>query len=253
MAWGMFCWIPCPYKRWDDGARLAQLAMFPLVGTMIGLVVGATWWLLCGVLSVDALLAGVLLTALYFLLTGFIHLDGFMDCCDAVMPRHPDMRERRRILKDPHTGAFAAVSLVLMLMIFAACFVTAADGWDIGRTCVFACILTSSRTVSAVSVMLCEPMATSQYGASRGKVRDTIPALIIFAAVLAAAELIVGGPAPMTFVFEPRTNIPVLAVILVGAAAGHGARKALGGMSGDIAGFLVVLAELAGMVAMAVM
>ena len=21
MAWGMFCSIPCPYKKWDDAAR----------------------------------------------------------------------------------------------------------------------------------------------------------------------------------------------------------------------------------------
>ena len=25
MAWGMFCWIPCPYKQWREEDRLAQI------------------------------------------------------------------------------------------------------------------------------------------------------------------------------------------------------------------------------------
>ena len=46
MAWGMFCWIPCPYKEWRMEDRKAQLVMLPLVGALIGVCVCLCWWLL---------------------------------------------------------------------------------------------------------------------------------------------------------------------------------------------------------------
>ena len=85
MAWGMFCWIPCPYKQWREEDRLAQIGMFPLVGTCIGAIVCLCMWALWYI-GAGAILTGALLTGAYFLLTGFIHLDGFMDCSDAIMP-----------------------------------------------------------------------------------------------------------------------------------------------------------------------
>lgn len=252
MAWGMFCWIPCPYKKWDDTARKAQVAMFPLVGTMIGAVMCFLWWIL-DLAGAGALLSGVLLTAAYFLLTGFIHLDGFMDCCDAIMPRHPDMEVRRRILKDPHSGAFACTGALLALMIFAACFTQAASAFSLAKCCVLVVIFTASRTMSALQVLLCRPMSVSQYSAMKGSLKDVIPSMVIFVLVTAAAEYVAAGPSLMTFVFEPMTNIPALAVLVAAFLAGAGGRKALGGMNGDIAGFLVTLSELAGMTAFALM
>ena len=252
MAWGMFCWIPCPYKKWDDNARTAQVAMFPLVGTMISVVVCFLWWVL-DLAGVDALLSGALLTLAYFLLTGFIHLDGFMDCCDAIMPRHPDLEVRRRILKDPHTGAFAAISLALMLLVFAACFICIAAEFSLAKCCVLAVIFTTSRVASAVQVITTRSMSVSQYTAMKGGLSEAIPSLVIFVVVVVLTEVIASGPSLMTFVFDPYTNIPALAVLVVGFLAGAGGRKALGGMNGDIAGFLVTLSELAGMIAMALM
>ena len=94
-----------------------MVAMLPLVGTGLGLVTAVVWSLI-GLLGGSQVLSGAVVTAAYFVMTGFIHLDGFMDVADAVMPRHPVMEERIRILKDPHTGSFAAISMALMFLIF---------------------------------------------------------------------------------------------------------------------------------------
>ena len=190
MAWGMFCWIPCPYKEWRMEDRRAQVAMLPLVGALIGVYVCLIWWLL-SFTGCSGLLMGAVLTGAYFLLTGFIHIDGFMDCSDAIMPRHPQMEERRRILKDPHSGAFAVICLCLMLLIFAASMAQIAQEFSLKSCSLLVVIFTASRTMSALEVTLRAPMSTSQYSQLQepGRARDTIPAIIILVVVGGVCEL----------------------------------------------------------------
>ena len=114
MAWGMFLAIPCPKKVWRESARRRMLACLPLVGCIVGGV-----WALCACLVqwLPGPLAAALLAAAPWLATGFLHLDGFMDVCDAVMSRR-DMETRQRILKDSHCGAFAVICMVLLPILF---------------------------------------------------------------------------------------------------------------------------------------
>ena len=51
-----------------------------------------------------------------FILTGMLHLDGYMDVCDALLSRR-DKQEKLRILKDPHTGAFAVISVIMLFIL----------------------------------------------------------------------------------------------------------------------------------------
>ncbi len=84
MSWGMFCAIPCPLKRWDEGAKGYMLLLLPVIGAMLG----ALWALAAFLLrlaSLPGLMAAGLLTVIPYLLTGFIHLDGYMDCSDAIL------------------------------------------------------------------------------------------------------------------------------------------------------------------------
>ena len=255
MAWGMFCWIPCPYKGWREEDRLAQIGMFPLVGTFIGVIVCACWWLL-SYIGAGAIVTGCLLTGLYFLLTGFIHLDGFMDCSDAVMPRHPEMAERRRILKDSHVGAFAVICLALMLVVFTGSMIQACEIWSLKGSILIILIFTTSRFMSALEVILDAPMDTSQYAAggvrkSPGTFRNTIPAFIIMLIVLAAAELIMSGGSWWSLIAELYSNIVFVVVVLAEAFVAKSDIRKLGGMSGDISGHMITIGEMLGMLALA--
>ena len=122
MAWGMFLSIPCPCKIWDEKARPWQRVYLPVAG----LLVGALWALAAYALGsfgrLPALRAAVL-AALPFLLTGFLHLDGFMDCCDAILSRR-DLPTRQKILKDSHVGSFAVVCTIFLMLAAVAAF------WD---------------------------------------------------------------------------------------------------------------------------
>lgn len=273
MAWGCFCWIPCPYKKWNDDDRTAMVAMLPLVGTGLALVTGIVW-VLIGLLSGSAVLSGAVVTAAYFVMTGFIHLDGFMDVCDAVMPRHPVMEERIRILKDPHTGSFAAVSMALTFLVFAGSAATLSALPGFGPLVMIA-VMTTSRCMSAVSVISCRPMGTSQYATtdfgedSKGRsFAKFLPALIITALVLAGCVLLC-VKAPHLFDFVPGMakylahafgesaawQVPESAAVCAVTALIIGAidRRALGGMNGDISGHMITSGEMAGMLAAAIL
>lgn len=82
MSWGMFLAIPCPCRIWNEKARPHMVACLPLTGGVVGLVWAALAWLLQR-LGCPAPLRAVLLAAAPWLVTGFLHLDGYMDVCDA--------------------------------------------------------------------------------------------------------------------------------------------------------------------------
>ena len=61
-------------------------------------------------------LKAAVLTALPILLTGGIHMDGFLDTIDAKSSYQPK-EKRLQILKDPHTGAFAIIYGIVYLLL----------------------------------------------------------------------------------------------------------------------------------------
>ena len=254
MAWGCFCWIPCPYKKWNEDDRTAMVAMLPLVGTGLGLVTALVWCVL-GLLGTAPILSGAVVTAAYFVMTGFIHLDGFMDVADAVMPRHPRIEERIRILKDPHTGSFAAVSMALMLLLFAASAAALSEVWEAGALA-FIAVATTSRCVSAMSVIRCRPMETSQYASGAITQEKTLgkamPALGITIIVVAACVAVcLKQPAGLVKAgcVAAAAIVCALTSLIIGAID----RRALGGMNGDISGHMITSGEMAGLLAAAIL
>ena len=229
MAWGMFLAIPCPLKIWNEKARSKMICCLPLVGLVVGGV-----WLLAAYVGrfLPQSVAGLLCAAAPWLVTGFMHLDGFMDVCDAVMSRR-DMETRQRILKDSHCGAFAVICMVLLALGQWSVFLSA-EGialWPL------ALVPVASRACAALAVLTLRPMTTSQYSAME---RGGAP--VVFAALVLAAACIVS--VLLWDSFAPAVTTAVYAL-----AAWYGVRQ-LGGMSGDVSGFALTLAELGGAAAL---
>ena len=89
-----------------------MLVCLPLVGLLVGGIWAGAWLLLRGA---PGPVRAAVCAAAPWLVTGFMHLDGYMDVCDAVLSRR-DLPTRRRILKDSHCGAFAVICMVLLAM-----------------------------------------------------------------------------------------------------------------------------------------
>lgn len=230
MAWGMFLSIPCPIKIWEDAARGKQLACFPLVGILTGALWAAAAWAVEQI-SLPTPAAAWILAAMPWLLTGFIHLDGFMDVCDAILSRR-DLQTRQRILKDSHCGAFAVICMVLLGLGQWSLFLSA-------RTLPLlplVCIPVAVRASAGLAMQSLRPLSGSQYAAlKKGTGRERL---------LPAVCLLIACVLPLTTGF-PGGMAPTTAAIGYWIAAGWGFRQ-LDGMSGDISGFALTLGELAG-------
>lgn len=91
-----------------------SLLFYPLVGALFGLVLIVLNSLLDGA---PLMLHAALLLAAWVLLSGGLHLDGLADSADAWLGGFGDRERTLTIMKDPRSGPIAVVTLVLVLLL----------------------------------------------------------------------------------------------------------------------------------------
>jgi len=228
MCQSMFCAIPCPWKIWDEKAKGKMLLFLPIVGLEIGAIWAGLAWI-CSLLQLPALVMGLILCAYPYLVTGFIHLDGYMDVTDAVKSWR-DLERRREILKDSYVGSFAVVGIVLLIVAQFAFFASVpADA----NLLILIFIPAVSRCCSALAVTGLRPMSTSQY-ADRKKPKSHMVVLSVMLVIFLAAGFLLCRK---------------YGFVLIGGLIGYGVAlcrgyKSLDGMNGDISGYALTIGEL---------
>ncbi len=236
----MFCSIPLPFCNWNDKFMNMLLPCFPIVGAVIGLI----WWGVANLLlffDVNTVLSSAFLTIVPFVLTGFLHLDGFMDTSDAVLSRRP-FEEKLRILKDSHTGSFAVVmAIILFLLWFASSYVLMTSAKNL---ILLVLIAVSSRCCSAFSMMALKPMQGSGYANMLKK--DLHKAHIFFVVFVEVAVIV------FSVIFAQSVGIAVILANIIGFVAAMAySYKEFHGVSGDLTGFSLTIAELSGIFVLA--
>lgn len=237
MSFGMFTAIPCPYRPWDDDARPLMILFFPI----IGLILGALWLLaakLMQLLCFPQILFCALMTLLPYALTGFLHLDGYMDVSDAVLSRR-NLEERRRILKDPHVGSFAVIMVCCLLLIHFSLFAS------IGTQNLISLLILpmTVRACAGIAVTVLRPMKTSQYSGNFQSNRKASYILIL------GIQLLISLLSAYFFAGRKGLICCIAGSAVYWLATLWGSHN-LNGMNGDISGFSLVLGELAGVAAM---
>lgn len=232
-AFSMFSSIPTPKIPWKQENMRYMLCALPLVG----LVIGALWYgwsALAGCLGLGDILFAAGAVAISLFITGGIHLDGFADTVDA-LKSHASPDKKREILKDPRAGAFAVIFVgAYLLFEFALCAELAKDKTSL---LLFALIPVMSRSLSAISGTLF-PMSASdgslkafRQAAAKGEGIISVGWFCTAALLMALLSPIIGGAV---------SAVALLVLLLVRSMA----KKEFGGMSGDIAGYLLCVAEI---------
>ena len=103
--------LPVGYVESESPGR--SFAFFPLIGLLIGFILASAAYALRLWLSAELAALGVVV--LWVVLTGGLHLDGFADACDGLLATVEPVR-RLEIMKDPRTGSWAVVGLILLLL-----------------------------------------------------------------------------------------------------------------------------------------
>lgn len=116
IAFSMYSKIPMPKTDWNKKNIKYALCFFPVVGIVI-LASVILWNTISVNLQVGNILRTAILVVIPILVTGGIHLDGFLDTMDALSSYQPT-EKRLEILKDPHTGAFAIISAIIYFILY---------------------------------------------------------------------------------------------------------------------------------------
>jgi adenosylcobinamide-GDP ribazoletransferase len=245
MAWGGFLSIPCPCKKWDTKLKNLMLGFLPSVGFIIGIVLTIIAVILSS-LRVPHAIEAMILTVSVFALSGFIHMDGFMDVSDAIFSRR-DLEERRRILKDSSVGAFAVIFAVFLILSSFVVFNEVFEREDALFLYRLAAIPVSTRMVAACAVLSFDPMQTSQYAESHEEERTkavgiALGTFVIYILLLAIWIAIRNNPFDIG-------KLMATSVFTVGGSllACLFAKNNLKGMNGDIAGFSICTGGLVGL------
>jgi len=85
-----------------------------VVGVFIGLVLVGLNWLL-GLLLPSSLVNALLIVCL-MVISGALHLDGFVDTCDGIAG-HKRVEDRWQVMHDSRAGSFGIVGVVLLLLV----------------------------------------------------------------------------------------------------------------------------------------
>jgi len=235
MAFSMFSKIPMPRVEWKSENMQYMLAVFPLVGVVIGLFLWC-WCLLCSALPIGSVLFAAGLTLIPVAVSGGIHMDGFCDTVDA-LASHAEPAKKREILKDPHTGAFAVIGVCTYYLLYFALCTELTRGVKLGL--LLGIIPVMSRTVSGLAG-ICFPTShrggtlDAFHNSARKKTAAVILGLFLIACTLTL--IILGFWAGIAM---------LAAATLCGVYVYFMSKKQFGGMSGDISGYLLQLMELA--------
>ena len=232
IAFSTYSRIPMPQVEWSDENRKYTMCFFPLIGAVIGLLLWGWLWL-CDVLAIGSVLRGAVGALIPLLVTGGIHMDGFMDTSDA-MASWQTKERRLEILKDSHAGAFAVMGCAGYLLLDAA--VLSEATLKNAAMLPFVFVLTRALSAWAMAVFRnARPNGMLDAFAHAAHRRMVTISCAIYAVLCAACWFVCGG----------WLGIACLAAaVLCVLYYKHMAYKNFGGVTGDLAGWFLQITEL---------
>jgi adenosylcobinamide-GDP ribazoletransferase len=221
---------------WAGPLRDADLgrsvAFFPLVGLVLGLALTGLGYALVGAL--DPLLAAVLLVATLAALTGGLHLDGLADVFDGLGGARGDRGRMLDIMRDSRIGAHGAAALVLLLLAKVLAVGQLLARRDLLALLAFPAVARWAVTPAIVFVPYARPEGLGRPFKGAAGPRQVAVATAIVALLVAGVGL--------------RGVLPALAALAAVGLLALWIRARLGGLTGDVYGAAIELAEVAALV-----
>lgn len=232
IAFSMYSKIPMPKTDWNKKNMKYALCFFPVVGIAI-LALVMLWNYISVNLQMGNIMHTAILVVIPILVTGGIHLDGFLDTMDALSSYQP-MEKRLEILKDPHTGAFAIISAVTYFILYFGVWSEVQ-----GKALIILSIgFVLSRTLSGLSIVIfpCAKnsglAATFSDAAEKNKVKYVMIVYIFICTLI------------MLFINVLLGGICVTTAFIVFIYYKVMSKNNFGGITGDLAGYFLQICEL---------
>jgi cobalamin 5'-phosphate synthase/cobalamin synthase len=218
----------------------ASLGWHPLVGLGIG---AAAWGIYAGLLSLlPALVAAALVVLALELFTRGLHLDGLMDTFDGYFSGAP--RERAlEIMKDSRVGAMGVLGAVMLLIVKVAALAALTRA---GAAAPLLAGWAAARALPAADVYAWPYARPAGTGAAFTHQRSLRP--VVLAAGLAAAAAVLAGLVQHGGGGWWAGLVVAVCAVAVAFLAQAVVARRLGGLTGDVYGMGIEIAEAAALV-----
>ncbi len=209
-----------PTSNSDLNSIAKNMFLFPIVGIVIGLVIGSLGYGLS--LYLEPLVVSLVVVASLAIITGIHHTDGLADFADGLMTKGTK-EKKRKAMKDLSVGSAGIFSIVLYAigMIIALSF---SNGIDLFK------IILLSEIMAKFSMVLMAGLGNSASIGSNSPFIDSMKnkKRLLIAGIITIIPLIVIGEMNGLIVFASGI---VVTMFLVGLST-----KSFGGITGDVMG-----------------
>ncbi|MET0285516.1 MAG: adenosylcobinamide-GDP ribazoletransferase [Polyangiales bacterium] len=219
--------IPLPAMTLDERDFARGAGFFAWVGLLIALPLYASSRLMP---ALGAPLAALITVALWVLITGGLHLDGLADSVDGLSGGRGDRTRTLDIMRDSRIGSHGALALVLIIGLKWAALERALV---LGQTLWLMAPIAARAACTLLLVSF--PYARTNGLGSPFVGLARAPALITAAGAVAVAAVLLG----------PLSLVPAVLASLCAIGVALRMNGLLGGLTGDVYGAAIELAELA--------
>lgn len=232
IAFSTYSRIPMPQLSYQEEDMKYMLCFFPWIGAVIGGCLYFWDWV-CHSFSVGRACWVLIGAAIPIWITGGFHIDGFMDTMDAFHSYQP--RERKlEILKDSHVGAFAVIKLAAYGLLYLGALSEIRDGRLLKIVCAGFVLSRCLSGIGVVSFPSAKKDGLLHLFASRAEKR------IVRAALYLQGLLCAGY---MLYQSLPAGALTVAAALVSFGYYWFRCKRELGGITGDTAGYFLLLCE----------
>jgi adenosylcobinamide-GDP ribazoletransferase len=221
--------IPVPIEIAATEQQIGRsLLYYPLVGLLLGAIIYGVAAILPGQ---TLLLNAALVTAVWLVLTGALHMDGLADSADAWVGGMGDSQRTLDIMKDPRSGPMAVtVVVVAILLKFTALYSLLQQGYLLPLL-----LIPMLARGQILLLFLTTPYVRRQGMGSA--LSSHLPRVLAWVMLLLTTLLWV-------YVMQWRGVMMVVVLLIMFALLRHSLMRRIGGTTGDTAGAVVELAEL---------
>ena len=225
--------VPVPNFEWNEKNMKYAICFLPSVGVLCGgLLFG--WYVLCGAVGISNFFFSIIAVCIPVLITGGIHIDGYMDTVDA-LSSYQDRERKLEILKDPNCGAFAVIYCIVYILLDVALMY---ELYNLSSIIAICPVFVLSRTLSVICAVNI-PNARKNgmlHSYTENAERKKVNAVMIIVAVITSVLLVAISPVAGGLIALCALICVVLYFRMV--------KKEFGGVTGDTAGFFLQICEL---------
>ena len=226
-AWSFLTRLPGGAHPADERELGLSVPWFPVVGALIGLLIGLVW---AGLYELVSPLTAATVAILFgVMITGAFHEDGLADTADSLGGYTAE--RRLEIMKDSRVGTFGVLALVfsVLIRVIALAALEPVEG-------LVALVMAHAvgRSIATL-VMVTTPSASATGLGTSYTAHLPKPAVLAIGAVIAGCS-VVGGPAGVVGYLIALAGAALLVLL---------ARRAYGGTTGDVLGAVEQVGEMA--------